>query len=278
MKKFKVLSIILGMSLFLVACGGSDSDSETTDAAKMEDGVYFATGEVADNGWMPFIEITVKDGEISDVDYDAYNMHDGDSRTKSVRGEEGDYNLAEGAVAPIQEQFEAIEAYIVEGNDITAVEFDGDSKSDAISGATISYGNIVGLYEAAMEAGPVADAGDMEDGFYFGQAEADDKGNTDQVTYIVYNGNVVAANFTSAVPQDDDSVAYKSILSKKGEYSLADGAVAEMHEQLAVLNEELVSNNTFDVEFDEDGKTDAISGATVSVDGYVAAFENAEKQ
>ncbi len=277
MKKFKILSMILGMSLFLVACGG-DSETETTDSAKMEDGVYFATAEVADNGWMQYIEVTVKDGEVTDVDYDAYNMHDGDSRTKSVRAAEGDYNLADGSVAPINEQFEAIESYIVDGNDVAYIEFDGDGKSDAISNATVSYENIVTLYDAAISGGPIGESGDLEDGFYFGTAEEDDKGNTDQVTYIVYNGNVVAADFNSAVPQDDDSVAYKSILSKKGEYSLADSAVAQMHEQLEVLNEELVTNGTFDVEYDEEGKTDAISGATVSVDGYVVAFENAEKQ
>ncbi len=273
MKKIKFLSILLGLSLVFAACG--DSETTSTDESGMEDGVYYATGSVADNGWMMFLEMTVDGGEITDVEYDAYNMHDGDSRTKAERSEAGDYNLADGAVASLHEQYAVIEDYILEGNDVTEIEFDEEGNSDAISGATISYGYVKDLYTDAMNAGPIGEAGSLEDGFYFGQAETDDKGNTDQVTYLVYNGTIVAADFNSAVPQDDDSVAYKSILSKNGEYNLADGAVAAMHEQLETLNNELVTNDAFDVEFDDEGKTDAISGATVSVDGYVEAFNNA---
>ncbi len=268
----KLLLVLLGMSLVFAACGGDEKKD-----LKLEDGVYYVSGEVAPNGWQPYLEFTVKDGKVTEADYDAYNMYDGDSRTKSQRGLDGDYVLA-GEGKSIAEQLELIEKFIVDGNDITEVKFDADGKTDAVSGATISFDSAKTLFEQALKDGPVGTAGSLEDGFYFGQAEVDDKGNTDQVTYIVYNGTIVSADFNSAVPQEDDKVSYKSVLSKNGEYNLADSAVAPMHEQLATLNAELVKNDAFSVELNDEGKTDAISGATVSVDGYVAAFENAVKK
>ncbi len=270
MKKIKLLSIVFALALVFTACG-SDKEKDSSDNT---DGIYYASGETASNGWKAFLTFEMKDGKVMNVDYDAYNMRDGDARTKSVRGEAGDYNLPEDSVAPIQEQFAVVEG-LIESGEITSIEFDEEGRSDANSGATIKYAEAKDLYEAAMSAGPVGEAGSMEDGYYFGQADADDKGRIDQVAYIVFNGNIVSAEFDAFVPGEEKD-SYKSVLSMDGDYNLADTAVAPMHEQLAALNAELVANQAFDYELNEDGKTDAISGATISIDGYKLAFENAE--
>ncbi len=280
MKKFKLLSIVFALALVFTACGSSsdsDKDDKGATTSEYEDGVYYVSGETAKNGWKSYLTFEVKDGKVMNVDYDAYNMRDGDARVKSVRGEAGDYNLPEDSVAPIQDQFAVVEG-LIESGEITSIEFDEEGRSDANSGATIKYAEAKDLFEAALSAGPVAEAGSMEDGYYFGQAEADDKGNTAQVVYIVFNGNIVAAEFDAVVPGDEGD-SYKSVLSIDGEYNLADGAVAPMHEQLATLNAELVANQVFEYELDEDGKvTDASSGATISIDGYEVAFNNAVKK
>lgn len=272
------------MALIFSACGSDDSTTETGngnetgETSDLKDGVYYQVEEeVAKNGYQQYLTFEVKDGKIISVDYDSYNMKDGDSRVKSVRAEEGDYNLAEGSVAPINEQYVLIEKFIM-NDDITAVTFE-EEKSDAISGATIKYESAKTLYEAAIKAGPIASKGSMEDGYYFGEAVADGKGNTSQATYVVFNGNIVSAWFDAQVPsEEDDSVSYKSTLSMEEKYNLAEGAVASMHEQLAAASADFVKNQGVTYELNEEGKTDAVSGATISLAGYVEAVEKAEKK
>ncbi len=281
MKKFKLLASLLALVLVFTACDSSDSDKKETEKKEENleytDGVYYVVDETSGNGWKQFLTFEIVDGKVTNVDYDAYHMRDGDSRSKSVRGEEGDYNLPEGSLAPIQEQFEYVEG-LIESGDILDVEFDseGAATGDAASGATIKFSNAKDMFESAIANGPVAQAGTMEDGYYFGQAEADDKGNIAQVVYVVFDGNIVSAEFDSLVPGDEED-SYKSVLSKDGEYDLGEEAVAAMHEQLMTLNDVLIENQSFEYEL-TDGKTDAISGATVSIDVYQEAFNNAKKQ
>lgn len=271
MKKLKILSIFAIVAALFVGC--SDKKEETTNDLK--DGTYYATGEVASNGWMNYLEFDVKDGKISSVDYDAYNMQTGDARTKTQMSEAGEYKLADNATAPLHEQYKAIEDAIVDGTDITTIKFDDEGASDAISGATIKYGEIVDLYKTALENGPITKGSTDKDGYYFGQAAVDAKGNTAQMAYIIYNGKIVAAHADGSVPQEDGSVAYKSALAIDGEYKLADSAIAPMNEQLTAVGEYVVKNQGFEVELNDEGKTDAISGATISVNGYAEAFKNA---
>ncbi|MFV0424997.1 MAG: hypothetical protein ACK5K7_05525 [Bacilli bacterium] len=274
MKK-KLISLLLISTLVFVGCGDSESTDSNDQKVDLSNGTYYATADVESNGWMNFLEFTVEDGKITDVTYDAYNMQDGDVRTKSERSEDGDYELS-GDGAALYEQYEAIEDYIAEGNDVSEIEFDENGNSDAISTATIKYGNVQDLYENAVENGPIGDKGDLEDGYYFGQAEADSKGNTAQISYIVYNGVIVAAFADAAVPQDDGEIAYKSSLSIEGNYNLTEGS-DPMHEQLAAISAYVVENQGFnDAEYDDEGKTDAISGATVTANVYEEAFDNAE--
>lgn len=279
MKKFKFLSALFALVLVLAACGddtdGGETGTDKKEEVTYENGFYYASSETDENGWVDFIEIEIIDEEVNTINFDSYNMFDGDPRTKSERSEDGDYVLA-GEGADYHEQVLAIEAYILDGEDISEVEFDDEGKSDAISSATISYESVAELFAMALDYGPVTFDGDLEDGYYFGQAETDDKGNTAQVVYVVYNGEIVLANFDAAVP-GDDGVSYKSALAMSGEYELSDDAMASMDEQLVVLNEELIANQTFEYEYDDEGKTDAISGATITVDVYQEAFDNAAK-
>ncbi len=72
MKKGLILSLVLVMVVTLfVACGGGG------DSAGYKDGSYKAVAAEADEyGWTDFVEITIKDGKISEVNYDSSNADD----------------------------------------------------------------------------------------------------------------------------------------------------------------------------------------------------------
>ncbi len=93
MKK-KLISLLLISTLVFVGCGDSESTDSNDQKVDLSNGTYYATADVESNGWMNFLEFTVEDGKITDVTYDAYNMQDGDVRTKSERSEDGDYELS----------------------------------------------------------------------------------------------------------------------------------------------------------------------------------------
>ncbi len=262
----KLVLALFSLIFILSACSMFDDDS------LIEDGKYFASSDVAENGWMYYLAMEVKDGVVVDVEYDGLNMLDGDKRTKSKRGVDGDYNLGSDAIAPIQDQLKAISDYILSGKDLHEITFDDSGKSDAISTATIKYEQVVELYDLALKSGVINKSDKYEDGYYFGVSSVEEFGGVDQVAYYVYNGIIVAAHFDSLI-EKDGLQAYKSFLSKNGDYDLGSEAISSMHEQLQVLEENLVEKQA--CEFSD---LDAVSGATIKLEYFAEAFANAEKK
>ncbi len=261
----KIFVILLTSTILFTACS-------TSSEKELEDGIYYALGEVENNGWMPYVEFTVEKGKITEFDFDSYNMQTGDNLTKSDKSEAGEYNLSTPNAGELHEQYARIEQYVLDGNDITKVKFDSSGKSDAISGATISFASVKALYEKAVEAGPVKQNDTSKDGYYFGQASVDEHGSVPQIVYIVYNGAIVGAHVDDMIMTETGEVAYKSTLSVEGEYDLSEDAISPLHEQFVAISDYFVENQGFE----SDTSVDAISGATISIGGYVEAFEAAK--
>ncbi|MCC5911186.1 MAG: FMN-binding protein [Clostridiaceae bacterium] len=101
---------------------------ETPEAGEMnyEDGPYRAELETGERGWTSFVEFTVEDGRIVEVNYDEY---DEDNNLKS---ENEEYNERWEAAAGIsaEEAYSALEEQLIQTQDIEAV--------DTVSGATAS--------------------------------------------------------------------------------------------------------------------------------------------
>lgn len=75
MKKILALSLVLILSIsILVGCQQSQDMT-------YEDGTYTAESEIDDHGWKGVINITVKDGKITEVNYDEFN-EDGDRKSE----------------------------------------------------------------------------------------------------------------------------------------------------------------------------------------------------
>lgn len=299
--KWFLVSLSVILSLFLITgCGSNDANGEANGAepqndttetenventaneeddeatGKYEDGIYFAMQDEFSekSGWKDTVVVTVENGQIIDAEWNSVHKEGGlDKRTSS---EIGEYGMVEkgGAIAEWHEQAELTEQYLIETQDPTGIEWDDEGKTDAIAGVTQTVSTFFELVEKALAEGPV-EKGPYEDGGYY--AEADEFGKTgwkDTVSLTVINGNIVSA-YWNAVHEDggDD----KKTQSINGEYGMVEkgDAIAEWHEQAELAEQYLLeTQDPTAIEWNDEGKTDAISGVTMVVSSF---FELAQK-
>ncbi len=160
-KKMSILVLILIMALMaFTACGSSTPAEEPVEeppvteepATGYVDGTYYAEEPDfnAETGWKDNVTVTITDGVISSVVLNATNV-DSAKGDKISAVAAGAYDMSvAGATAPWDQQAKAIQDYIVSSQDTTSVTFDADGKSDAITGATISYGHFFDLVNEAL--------------------------------------------------------------------------------------------------------------------------------
>lgn len=111
---------------------------------------------------------------------------------------------------------------------------------------------------------------ELKDGTYEAKAEApDNNGFTDQVTLTVKDGKITEVNW-EAVGEDGST---KSVLSEKGEYVMTEDGLT-WKEQAEALAKAVVKNQSLDfLKLDEQGKTDAVSGVSISIGGFISLAE-----
>ncbi len=119
-----------------------------------KDGAYYA--EEADfsekSGFKGTIDITVMFGNIESVNWNAIHKDGGDDKkTLSMNGE---YGMVENgaAQAPWIDQARLTEAFLLESQDATAIEYQSDNyHTDAITGVTIGVSPMFKLAEEALK-------------------------------------------------------------------------------------------------------------------------------
>lgn len=286
----KKLSIILSGTLILggllAGCGGdkapeTDANKTQTEApagqtatGELKDGTYFAQGEMNEkSGWQYNVTLKVEGGKITDADWNATNIKAGpDKKTVSESGEYG--MKAGGAQAEWHEQAEKAEQFLIEKQDPAAITVNDEGKTDAISGVSISVNDFVELAQKALQAGPT-EAGPYKDGAYHAEGEMDaNSGWKSTVDLTVVNGNVVAAYFSGVNEAGED----KQDFSKDGKYGMKEkgGAQAEWHEQVQKAQQFYLENQGVgSASFNDEGKTDAISGVSIGVQEYFTLAEKA---
>lgn len=114
----------------------------------------------------------------------------------------------------------------------------------------------------------------LADGDYIAKGQPDDNGLTDQVTMTVKDGKITAVNW-DAIGEDGTK---KSEMSENGEYVMTEDGPT-WKEQAEALAQTLVENQTLDVfTMDEQGKTDAVSGVSISIGGFVSLAQDCLNQ
>ena len=110
----------------------------------------------------------------------------------------------------------------------------------------------------------------LTDGVYTAQAEADDKGNYAFVTVTIEGGKIVAATWDEVY-----NGGLKSELSLTGKYVMK----PVWDTQAKSMCQYVVDNQTTaGLNLTEAGKTDVVSGVSISVNGFTALVEEALKQ
>ena len=119
--------------------------------------------------------------------------------------------------------------------------------------------------EQAAGIEPQEEALPLSDGTYTASGQPDSNGYTDQVSITVENGAVTAVTW-DAVMEDGTS---KSVLSENGEYTMTEDGLT-WKEQSEALCSALIENQSLSfLNPNEEGKTDAVSGVSISVSGFM---------
>ncbi|MFR6171585.1 MAG: FMN-binding protein [Blautia sp.] len=235
---------------------------------ELKDGTYEAKADAPDNnGFTDVVTVTVKDGKIAEVNWEAVGA---DGSTKSVLSENGEYVMTEDGLT-WKEQAEALAKAVVENQSLSFLNLDEQGKTDAVSGVSISIGGFTALAEKCLkEAAGITQTLELKDGTYEAKAEApDNNGFTDVVTMTVKDGKITEVNW-EAVGEDGSK---KSVLSENGEYVMTEDGLT-WKEQAEALANALIENQSLDfLQVNEQGKTDAVSGVSISVGGFISLAE-----
>ena len=251
----------------------ADQEEDLLKDAVLADGDYIAKGQPDDNGLTDQVTMTVKDGKITAVNWDSVGE---DGTKKSVMSENGEYVMTEDGPT-WKEQAEALAQTLVENQTLDVFTMDEQGKTDAVSGVSISIGGFVDLAKQCMyeAAGIVTEESlTLADGDYIAKGQPDDNGLTEQVTMTVKDGKITAVNW-DAIGEDGTK---KSVMSENGEYVMTEDGPT-WKEQAEALAQTLVENQTLDVfTMDEQGKTDAVSGVSISIGGFVSLAQDCLNQ
>lgn len=255
-----IVAILLALVSFglLVSCGEGETTA-SNESATYEDGVYFAIQDsFADSGWRYNVTLVAEDGKITDASWNGSNINAGVD--KVTLSESGGYPMvsAGGASAEWHEQAAEVEKAFIASQSTDV--------PDAISGATIGYGDFFELAEKALEAGPVG-YGPYKDGVYHAEGSEFDNGYRYFIDITVTSGYVVAAHWDAYAEEGEK---LKAQISADGEYGMVEngGAMAPWFEQAHAVEEYLIDSQSTT-------KPDAISGASIHTDGFFALAQEA---
>nr|WP_297883887.1 FMN-binding protein [uncultured Blautia sp.] len=123
-------------------------DLSVLEGASFTDGTYEAKAAEADsNGFIEAVTLTVKDGAITEVNWDAVTE---DGKKKSIMSENGEYTMTEDGLT-WKEQAEALAKALIENQSLSFLTTDAEGKTDAVTGVSISVNSFINLATKCLE-------------------------------------------------------------------------------------------------------------------------------
>jgi major membrane immunogen (membrane-anchored lipoprotein) len=123
-------------------------DLSVLEGASFTDGTYEAKAAEADsNGFIEAVTLTVKDGAITEVNWDAVTE---DGKKKSIMSENGEYTMTEDGLT-WKEQAEALAKALIENQSLSFLTTDAEGKTDAVTGVSISVNSFIDLATKCLE-------------------------------------------------------------------------------------------------------------------------------
>lgn len=176
------------------AAKNEDEDLKKLENAVWKDGIYEAQGEKdADSGFTDKVSITVENGKIVEAAWDAA-AEDGSS--KAQLSQAGEYVMTEDGPT-WKEQAETLAAVLIENQTLSAISTDGNGKTDAVSGVSISVQPFLNLAGQCLRE---AAGMDMNGGQGTDSAKEQEASQIDAIT---------GATISSAAAADGINLAYE---------------------------------------------------------------------
>ncbi|PKL08875.1 MAG: FMN-binding protein [Spirochaetae bacterium HGW-Spirochaetae-7] len=245
--------------------------------AKPADGFYFAE-ETAfqSSGWKDQVVLQVKGGKIVAAAWNGINnMGITDKKTEAAAGRYGMVKASKIA-KEWHEQATAVEKYLIATQDSAFSKYsNAEGNTDAISGATMHVKGFFELVKSAISAGPVTKGTYKKDGWFYAKAPVFDKSGYKATALItIVNGRIVSANWNGINKDGGDS---KFVRAVKGSYKM-NAKQGEWNVQAPRVEATLVKQqDPAKINVKADGKTDAVSGVSVTINDFIAVATEALK-
>lgn len=140
--------------------GTAASDGSGTSAAHWKDGTYRAEEASYNQGYRTFVELTIQDGKITKVNWDADK--EGADVTKKQESEDGSYIMTEDGPR-WHEQAAAMEEALIAAQDPAKLVYNPDTgKTDAYAGVSVDVSAFVSLSSQALEKAAGTGDGSMD--------------------------------------------------------------------------------------------------------------------
>ena len=222
------------------------------EAVRLEDGAYRVT--VREAGYVGDIVLRVTFEDDAETIRQVEVPEQNETETLGSRITEPEFlDQFAGAKAPVYLPGMSVEA---EGSADASGE---DSTAEA---AEDTAADLAALEGAVLNDGTYEAAGEPADGY------------TDHVTITVAGGKITEVNWDS-VGEDGSS---KSVMSENGEYVMTEDGLT-WAEQSAALADALIENQSLTfLNPNAEGKTDAVSGVSISVNGFISLAQQCLEQ
>lgn len=268
MKKSIALTLILSVAFAGMAFG----------QVKAKDGVYFAQDNTfGSSGWKEQVVVTVKGGKIVAANWNGVSNLPGAMDKKSYAAA-GKYGMKKASKlgAEWDQQAKAVEDYLVRTQDVGFNKYkDAAGTTDAISGASIHVKTFFDLVNKALAAPAVAKGIYSKDGWFYAEQAAFDasSGWKDTILVTVVNGTVVDVLWNGIYK--DDTKKSKLVEAVEGRYGMVKAAkLGEWNVQAAAVQDAIIkAQDPAKIAVKADGKSDAISGASIHVTAVGLAIE-----
>lgn len=237
MKKLFSFSLVFVLSLALLAGCGSNKEGG------YEDGTYKAAFSHTDgHGWIPTVEVTVKDGKIDKAMMD-YVKNDGSKKSEDENYAQ--FMKSRSGIAPA-EAYAKLNERLVNTQDITKV--------DAVAGATSSSEWFTKLVPAALENAKKGDQAEailpMKETYKAAQPEFDDHGWKSEIAVTFEDGKIVKVEYNEVNKDGQNKKDDAGYAKKMKTYSGTTPAEAQ-----PLLEKSLVEKQ-------DPNKVDVVTGAT----------------
>jgi major membrane immunogen (membrane-anchored lipoprotein) len=244
---------------------------------KAKDGIYFAqdNGFAPQGGWKEQVVLKVAGGKIATANWNGVsNLGVADKKTVAAAG---GYGMKKASKIGLEwdQQAANVEAYLVKTQNPGFNKLKQDGTTDAISGASLHVAGFYALVNKALAAGPVPRGIYKKDGWFFAQQPSFDAetGWKDSVLITVVNGTIVDVLWNST--NKDAKLKSKLVEAQEGRYGMAKAAkLGEWNVQASAVEAAILKvQDPAKIRVRSDGKTDAISGASIHVAAVGLAVE-----